>query len=511
MGTDSWFFPMQTKQFAVLPREERKQARALSRSFHKLPDDPGSYKNLREISDQAFPLEKRALRAVWQASSPPEVNVLFSTVGTTEKPVILTLLALRPQLAYLFHTDYSRRFAELVGRDPEVQGSGITILTRTITEADVSRNYRVIGGALEDARARLGGGCALSVDPTGGTKMMIAAAATWAFYHRVPLTYLYCPAKQRVAYPFAGEIKRVANPYLEFADIELDQIRRFAAKGFYDAALDLCRAVMRQVADLETAKRLELLENWLEICQLWDGFAHSHPNAGERPNLGQRLADLISQLQQYRLPDPDAEQRRRNLEFLQGLRRPAEGEMNVCDLHRLADIWAQAERRAGQGKYDDAVARLYRITEMALAVRLSEHGLKATDRPCWAKMQKQVGKSYEQLCQKVEALPADEAGKKPSLPREYLGLANLAALLAALDPAFRRGSYAAIRAKLGEGGVFHRRNRSVLAHGTLPLTKEDYRRAEREIRFILRSVLGEAAYAEVENLLAAARHALPPI
>jgi len=185
-------------------------------------------------------------------------------------------------------------------------------------------------------------------------------------------------------------------------------------------------------------------------------------------------------------------------------------ESNVCDLHRLADLWAQAERRALQGKYDDAVARLYRATGMALAVRLQEYGMKKTDRPNWKDVKKETGKALDDLRSQVRALPPDKSGERPDLPKKYLGLANLAALLAVLDGGFKQKGYNAVRDKLGPDGAFHARNRSILAHGTQPLSKDDYTRARREVRAIVRMVLGENRYKKFQRLSAQARHARPP-
>lgn len=48
---------------------------------------------------------------------------------------------------------------------------------------------------------------------------------------------------------------------------------------------------------------------------------------------------------------------------------------NKYSLHILADLMANAERRAQEGKYDDAVARLYRAVEVIAQMILAQKGI----------------------------------------------------------------------------------------------------------------------------------------
>ncbi len=509
MATDSdEFSAAQQAQFAALPEKKRARAMEIAREFAQIPDSPDSKSLLWTARRDAFALEKEALPET--AAGERQADVMFLTVGMTHEPVVLSILAVRPKAAYLFHTDASEKTARQVAQDPDITRAGITCLKRRITEYDAPGNYQAMDRAWTDARKRYTHP-RLAADPTAGTKMMVASLATWAFYHRVPITYLYCPAKQGVPIPFAGELVDVNNPYEAFADIEVEQICKFSELGFYDAGLQLCHSVLEQVRDMATAKRLELMREWLDICQQWDAFMHSHPDQDKMPDLAGRLEGLIADLGRFGLSDPDAKQRAENLQFLKGMPAPKKGATNVCDLHRLADLWAQAERRAAQAKYDDAVARLYRATEMALTVRLQDYGLKRTERPDWSAVKRETNKSFDQLHSEVDALPPDKSGEKPHLPRTYLGLAALASLLAVLDDDFKEKGYKVVRAKLGPDGAFNARNRSIQAHGTQPLEKQEYEHAKREVAYILRAVLGEDTHNEFKTLVGQARHAGPPI
>jgi len=506
------FSPEQHAQLGALQRPDRERAKGIAKRFAALPDVPGSHEALTVLSkEEAFPLEKQSLPAIWRSAAPDPIDVLFATIGNTPLPVILVIVALRPRAVYLFHTDSSRRQVRDVEDDADVASAGIEVIARSISEFEVAANYRVIDRALADARRRFGEGIAVTADPTGGTKMMVASLATWAFYRRMPLTYLYCPAKQGVAVPFAGRIERIGNPYVTFADIDLDQIRRFAEVGVYDAARQLCESVMRVAADPETAIRLELIREWLAICEQWDAFAHSDPDPRSRPDLAARLEGLIARISQYGYRDDDRDQRRANLEFLQSMPSHPEGAADMSDLHRLADLWAQADRRLRQGRYDDASARLYRLTEMALAIRLKcDFGLASTSHPDWAAVEKRTRVSFDELGVRVRGFPPERGEPAVRLPCRQLGLASSAAVLAAFDASFAKHGYRMVRSELKEGGTLHRRNRSTLAHGTWPLTKEEYTRFAGKASRMLALVLSANQAAEYERLRRMAAHALPP-
>ncbi len=122
---------------------------------------------------------------------------------------------------------------------------------------------------------------------------------------------------------------------------------------------------------------------------------------------------------------------------------------------RIFDLWRNAERRAAQGRYDDAVARLYRVTE-------------------W---------SAQWLLREFAAI--DTADVAPERVPEGLALAPnrdgrlQAGLFAAWALAAEHcGQDVAAFWRTERNGLLHllqRRNGSILAHGFTPVTEADWR------------------------------------
>jgi CRISPR-associated protein (TIGR02710 family) len=138
---------------------------------------------------------------------------------------------------------------------------------------------------------------------------------------------------------------------------------------------------------------------------------------------------------------------------------------------RILDLWRNAARCAARGRYDDAVARLYRLTEWVAQWRLMQkHGLDA-GRMDWSKVSPQ---------EMVRAGLGEQTGKAT-----LSGLMQAWKLIAAKEPdgpvaKFLEGRFAHKDAKkTGEGrlrDMLDLRNKSILAHGERPLPKEDWER-----------------------------------
>ena len=121
----------------------------------------------------------------------------------------------------------------------------------------------------------------------------------------------------------------------------------------------------------------------------------------------------------------------------------------------LADLLTNAERRAEVGRYDDALARLYRATELALEAHFYEkYGFFLHKPKSWPK----------ELKRRVSRRPAH-------------GLFNVLERAAKLSWALgEKGTLPLLlyaqKDKLQK--LTDDRNRSILAHGVVPVEKEDY-------------------------------------
>ncbi|OQA17126.1 MAG: CRISPR-associated protein (Cas_Cas02710) [Chloroflexi bacterium ADurb.Bin360] len=152
--------------------------------------------------------------------------------------------------------------------------------------------------------------------------------------------------------------------------------------------------------------------------------------------------------------------------FLKLLSSPKPGYAPVLDLLN------NAQRRAARGRYDDAVARLYRAIEMLAQIRLKqrEPSLEASDL--------QVNLLPEALRSKYEALrePAERGKIRLGLRQDYDLLAELS------DPL--GNVYQGLSERLLQALLC--RNESILAHGQKPITQTQWNEiwgiAERLVR-----------------------------
>lgn len=142
---------------------------------------------------------------------------------------------------------------------------------------------------------------------------------------------------------------------------------------------------------------------------------------------------------------------------------------------RLWDLWLNAQRRAVDGRYDDAVARIYRLIEWTVQWQLEiKKGWRTADLP------KEV---------------AEAAGITPNRDGLYQAGLYAAWQLAAVHCG---GPLAAFFGREREAMLDHlrRRNNSIIAHGTVPVSEQDWQVWEAwliaEFEPLLRTLLAEA-------------------
>ncbi|GGG15751.1 TIGR02710 family CRISPR-associated protein [Caldovatus sediminis] len=212
------------------------------------------------------------------------------------------------------------------------------------------------------------------------------------------------------------------------------------------------------------------------------GFAALHADLGtdeKAPGaLRRRLADLAEVSRAFDLWDrfqhTEAADRLRRISASHPKLGPWAQQAQACANSvpaRILDLWRNAERCAARGRYDDAVARFYRLTEWVAQWWLAHrHGLDAGNMD-WSRVTPQ---------EQARAGLADHAGK-PTLS----GLAQTWKLIAAKEPAGPMARFLADRfphrdrSKTGEArqrDMLDLRNKSLLAHGERPLSEADWTR-----------------------------------
>jgi CRISPR-associated protein (TIGR02710 family) len=315
---------------------------------------------------------------------------------------------------------------------------------------DLAACYRELVKVENKIRQRFGPDAEVIANYTGGTKTMSVALALLAVLReRWDLSVNKGPRLDLIKVR-GGDIPVLADKLEVVVEVYRAQVAGFLRRYAYDAADEI-------LAQVTTKQRLtgELQEHFLRARRLcrafhaWDVFKHREALELLRGVGGEKVAPFIEAALD-----------------LAGEGRRATG------YEAVADLLLNADRRAAQGRYDDAVARLYRALEMAAQVRLEQQWHIASGNVDLEKIPAALRERYRQLL--------DSDGRiRLGLTRSYELLADLGDPVGQLWRKQRARLLAALEA----------RNGSILAHGTTPLGPSDYTRNASVFKGFIEDVL----------------------
>lgn len=377
------------------------------------------------------------------------MKTLVCTLGGSPPPVVTAIQEEQPDLVIFLCS----------GNDPVTGAAGSYTQVESIAAAAAlpSDHFRVVkipaddldGGirtALQQLQAAPGD--YIVADYTGGTKTMSAALA---------LAAMESPhVKLRFTGGARGDLRQVAAGSERGIPMPLKSLRferelraallpwsRFA----YDESV-LLLSRMEVPGEPELSSRLIRARDLSRAFAAWDRFDHRTA----RQILERYRATLKGALLDHRTA----------VAWLAPANEPGDtrGENSGEDRQtpaRLFDLWRNAERRAAQGRFDDAVARWYRLTEwLAQWILQRHHGISTSDiQPGqlpvgWILQPNQKGQLQTGLRESwklLEALAADSAAGR---------------FFTAADGPLH--------------GLLEARNASILAHGFEPIGPEHWER-----------------------------------
>ncbi len=268
-------------------------------------------------------------------------------------------------------------------------------------------------------------------DYTGGTKTMTAALIVVALELGWELSVVRGNRTDLLKVRDGTEMASLVNTWEVRARQQLEQAEAMFNQFAYASAGQLVESLMRSAPlSPELQRDIQRFVTFSRGFDAWDRFDHA------------RAAQILAPYQSEIVPQW------RFLKILTGQARGT-GYESIFDLVR------NAERRAERGRYDDAVARLYRALEMLAQVRLSqrEPSLDASDL---------------KLDLLPEAVRAKYTGREGKIK---LGLQEDYDLLIGLDDPLGN-AFAPERKKML--AVLEKRNASILAHGVQPCDEAIY-------------------------------------
>lgn len=276
------------------------------------------------------------------------------------------------------------------------------------------------------------------VDYTSGTKAMSAGAAIAGALSEVE-TLSYINGKREGGIVVRGTEKLLPiRPYKILIDNKLKTIKELFNTHQFDACLKLIEDLKAKTANSEVQEKLAYYEAVCSAYSAWDKFEH------------ERASEILKEIK-GEFAD--------NKKFLGKMLKSEDREPFL-----IADLLNNARRRMEEGKYDDAVARLYRTMELIAQYALrKKYEIDSSDVDTWRL--KTLGGVGRRVMEKYEALKGEDGRIRLALRQDYELLKDLGDELGQ-----RFSEDNEMQNLLGK------RNASILAHGLEPVSREDAER-----------------------------------
>jgi CRISPR-associated protein (TIGR02710 family) len=403
-------------------------------------------------------------------------TILFITVGGSHQPIVTAIETLKPDRVIFICSTTSKsqvigtgtpceifKDSKIVDRFPNIPtqvGLGekfhpdtdIVILDHLDNLTDC---YQKIVSKIQEFAPTF----IIKADYTGGTKTMTASLVLAAIDYQIEL-YVTTGDRFDLIRVKRGEMTSSASVAPVLLQRSIERILPVFLKQYnYAAAItELAEllAVMNVSPDLQ--RTIQILVNICKGFEAWDRFDHEEAinflgNYMKYPEIRPTIMFLKGVIGSRQVIDPEfqSNQSAKNHGY-----------------EIVQDLLLNAERRAIQNRYDDAVGRLYRALELLAQVRLCQEYEIATGDLDPAKLPEEIRDSYTNQSE----LP---------LQRSYELLAQLNA-----DPIGEL--YQKQKNKIQD--VLKNRNHSLFAHGFRSVTAADYEKMSQVIGdFIYSSIM----------------------
>jgi CRISPR-associated protein (TIGR02710 family) len=295
-------------------------------------------------------------------------------------------------------------------------------------------------------------------DYTGGTKSMSAALTHVLLENSAPVSFVGGP-RTNLTRIEQSETLRVADAFPFQAErLFRHHLKPLLELHFYDKAQSLLRSFNQDLTDQLNPQQSDVLQqllSQLEVFGLWDRYQwQAALDLAEDHQFQSAWGDLWS----WWLRVEEAKDWRAD--------RPATPSTTGYEL--VQDLLLNAERRGRRGWYDDAVARLYRASELLAQtyIRLDLSADDADDMQTWLDLG--ARKLYQKI---VERELQHRRG------RGDIGLGVL---------------YNRQRSEMDR--LFSIRNRSLLGHGLSPITEAEWRSLQDRTTNLVNGILGNLGY-----------------
>lgn len=388
-------------------------------------------------------------------------TLLLCTVGGTPEPVARSLTHWRPARVIFLPTAQTRSTVDSALRAfAENHGTALSPGQYEIKLVDDAEDFTACVQSFKSLHcdvvewaSRSGGNYRVVIDFTAGTKCMSAALALVA--RRWPCTFSYIGGTRRtkggvgIVESGSEQVIHSENPWNALGYQAIEDAVTLFNHGRYSAAADMLEQTAIRTNDGALKRTLFTLKQLINAYTAWDCFDHQSAQTKfdrvikNQNDLIVTFADnnsLLCQIRQHR----------------DHVARLAKQHAHEPTDDWVKDLVQNARRRAAEGRYDDAVARLYRAAEALAQVRLrSQYNIPDTSKVPLEKV--------------PEPLKTRWACKANGNGELKIGLQDAYELLNALgDLLGKKFDESDLKSPLGA------RNQSILAHGFQPVKERVY-------------------------------------
>ncbi len=375
------------------------------------------------------------------------MKILILTVGGSCKPLVNAIKIHKPDYIYFVCSSASKKVVNGEGkpckeRDEEDKPSIVSQVDLNpecykiweVSDPDNFENcYQTIKLLADDLKERFGKKPQqIIANYTGGTKTMSVTLALVALNEETWDLEFNRGPRQDLIKIRGGDVPVVMNKWAVFMEYQL-QIVEYSIKNFYySEAFNLLTKLLQKPIPSDRVQKIQKLCNLCQAFDIWDRFNHEEALTLLEPYAGDYLEHFLAL-------------------------KKITGKVRNTGYEPVIDLLNNAERRAIQNRYDDAVARLYRAVEMLAQLHLKNQYNLDSGNIDVNKLPKALQEKYKNFADEKEKLHLP-------LKRSYELLSDLG------DPL---GKLFFEKEKLIMDALT-KRNFSILAHGTKPLGENEF-------------------------------------
>lgn len=399
-------------------------------------------------------------------------TILFVTVGGSHQPIITAIKSLAPDRIIFICSNGSkgsvsqligegtpcevRRGSEVIDKLPNIPiqlGLGNHFnpdsdLVRLDNPDDLGECYQLITEKVRELQ-RESPNYQIYADYTGGTKTMSLALGAVALDHNFSLFLTTSATRENLIKVERGESTERAPTTSVAVERTLNQtLPSLLEKYNYPAAIAQLQSLLQSLElPSDQKRRIRELRDCCAGLDAWDRFDHAQAWLLLEPRMRhiQQLGMFLKRVVHSRtLIDPS---------FQAETRIPGHG------YELVEDLLLNAERRAAQERYDDAVGRIYRALELLAQICLVQsYGIQTGDVDL-TKLPEDLRKEYENrrspATGKIQLALRDSYELLKQLKNDPVGMLYQERANALMD-------------------ILKVRNNSLFAHGFKPISSQDY-------------------------------------